>query len=208
MSSTSARRRTASGNCIQPFGFAGGIYDQHTKLTRFGARDYDSRTGRWTAKDPIDFLAGDTNLYGYVLGDAVNGFDPAGLSEERAAAAAEAFMNDPHTPQWMKDCASKIAMGIVGAVALEFVGAELLASRVAASINPKIYEQLAKQLAKDGPGSIKRALKSAEKTLAAHQQKLAEIVKNGGYPSQVQSTIERVQTQINTLQKFMKDNGL
>ena len=34
---------------FQPFGFAGGIYDQHTKLTRFGARDYDAQTGRWAA---------------------------------------------------------------------------------------------------------------------------------------------------------------
>lgn len=57
---------------FQPFGFAGGIYDNHTKLVRFGARDYDSETGRWTAKDPIGFKGGDTNLYGYVLQDPVN----------------------------------------------------------------------------------------------------------------------------------------
>jgi RHS repeat-associated protein len=38
---------------FQPFGFAGGIYDQHTGLVRFGARDYDPKIGRWTAKDPI-----------------------------------------------------------------------------------------------------------------------------------------------------------
>jgi len=64
---------------FQPFGFAGGIYDQHTKLTRFGARDYDAVTGRWTAKDPIRFSGGDTNLYGYVLNDPVNFIDPEGL---------------------------------------------------------------------------------------------------------------------------------
>ena len=28
---------------FQPFGFAGGLYDQHTGLTRFGARDYDAQ---------------------------------------------------------------------------------------------------------------------------------------------------------------------
>lgn len=51
---------------FQPFGFAGGLYDQHIKLTRFGARDYDAEVGRWTSKDLILFDGGDTNLYGYI----------------------------------------------------------------------------------------------------------------------------------------------
>jgi RHS repeat-associated protein len=63
----------------QPFGFAGGLYDPDTELTRFGARDYDAETGRWTAKDPILFAGGDANLYGYVLQDPVNWIDPEGL---------------------------------------------------------------------------------------------------------------------------------
>jgi len=63
---------------FQPFGFAGGIYDQSTKLTRFGARDYDAATGRWTAKDPIRFEGKDSNLYGYVGNDPINFVDPTG----------------------------------------------------------------------------------------------------------------------------------
>ena len=43
---------------FQPFGFAGGLYDSATGFTRFGARDYDAETGRWTAKDPILFAGG------------------------------------------------------------------------------------------------------------------------------------------------------
>ncbi|MDR2790149.1 MAG: RHS repeat-associated core domain-containing protein, partial [Campylobacteraceae bacterium] len=62
-----------------PIGFAGGLYDKDTKLTKFGYREYDSNTGRWTTKDPIDFQGGDSNLYGYVLGDPVNFVDPEGL---------------------------------------------------------------------------------------------------------------------------------
>jgi RHS repeat-associated protein len=41
-----------------PFGFAGGLYDKDTGLVRFGYRDYDPDTGRWTAKDPIGFAGG------------------------------------------------------------------------------------------------------------------------------------------------------
>ena len=74
---------------FQPFGFAGGIYDQHTGLVRFGARDYDPETGRWTTKDPIRFAGGDTNLYGYVINDPVNLFD---LSGEGLVSAGACFV--------------------------------------------------------------------------------------------------------------------
>ena len=67
---------------FQPFGFAGGLYDRDTKLVRFGARDYDAETGRWTAKDPILFEGGDLNLYEYVRGDPVNFLDPTGKEWE------------------------------------------------------------------------------------------------------------------------------
>ncbi|MBT3022617.1 MAG: hypothetical protein KUF77_01450 [Candidatus Thiodiazotropha sp. (ex Lucina aurantia)] len=63
---------------FQPFGFAGGIYDQHTGIIRFGTRDYDPTTGRWTSKDPIRFEGNDLNLYSYVLADPINNLDPYG----------------------------------------------------------------------------------------------------------------------------------
>jgi RHS repeat-associated protein len=66
---------------FQPFGYAGGIYDQDTKLVHFGARDYDPSTGRWLSKDPIGFGGGDTNLFGYVASDPINDIDPSGLSD-------------------------------------------------------------------------------------------------------------------------------
>ena len=68
---------------FQPFGFAGGLYDPDTGLTRFGYRDYDAAVGRWTAKDPVLFGGGDTNLYAYNRNDPVNQFDPMGLEYNR-----------------------------------------------------------------------------------------------------------------------------
>jgi RHS repeat-associated protein len=67
-----------TGTGFQPFGFAGGLYDSATKLVRFGARDYDPSTGRWTNKDPIGFAGQQGNVYLYVGGDPVNGRDPRG----------------------------------------------------------------------------------------------------------------------------------
>jgi RHS repeat-associated protein len=70
---------TAPG--FQPFGFAGGLFDQDTRLVRFGARDYDSVTGRWVTKDPILFAGGDTNLYAYASNDPINHHDSNGLDD-------------------------------------------------------------------------------------------------------------------------------
>ncbi len=91
---------------FQPFGFAGGLVDAQTGLVRFGIRDYEPRTGRWTAKDPLLFGDGQTNLYSYVGGDPVNFLDPTGRSFWSA----------------VKSFAVGVVTGVVGAVV---VGATL-----------------------------------------------------------------------------------
>ena len=65
---------------FQPFGFAGGLRDPFTGLTRFVAREYDAEAGRFTGKDPLLFGGGDTNLYAYCGNDPVNSADPYGLA--------------------------------------------------------------------------------------------------------------------------------
>ena len=82
------------------------MYDADTKLTRFGARDYDAETGRWTAKDPSRFSGGDTTLYGYVLNDPVNLIDPEGLDWLDASANFSAGFGDALTfggTQWIRE---------------------------------------------------------------------------------------------------------
>ena len=72
-------RVTANTNPgFQPFGYAGGLLDDITGLVRFGARDYDVRTGRFAVQDPIG-LKGGTNKYAYADGDPINFSDPRGL---------------------------------------------------------------------------------------------------------------------------------
>jgi RHS repeat-associated protein len=63
----------------QPFGFAGGLRDVDTGLTRLGARDYDPLSGRWTGKEPLGF-EGSNNFFQYANGDPINFYDPSGLA--------------------------------------------------------------------------------------------------------------------------------
>ncbi len=69
----------AAGFDRVPFGFAGGQYDENTKLVRFGAREYDSTTGRWLSKDEARF-GGGWNFYEYAAGDPTNRIDPTGMA--------------------------------------------------------------------------------------------------------------------------------
>ena len=62
-----------------PIGFAGGLYDADTGLTRFVWRDYDADTGRFTALDPLGAKGGDTDWYGYCVDDPMNRVDAWGL---------------------------------------------------------------------------------------------------------------------------------
>jgi len=69
-----------------PIGFAGGLFDADTGLTRFPWRDYDADTGRFTALDPMGAKGGDKDWYGYCVADPVNRVDVWGLEDEDAGA--------------------------------------------------------------------------------------------------------------------------
>ena len=68
---------------FQPFGFAGGLYDKDTKLVRFGTRDYDAVSGRWTRKDSAQRASELPNRYAYVANDPINLVDYNGFWGER-----------------------------------------------------------------------------------------------------------------------------
>jgi len=71
--------RGLQGPVRLPLGFAGGLLDADTGLTRFVWRDYDADTGRFTALDPMGAKGGDPDWYGYCVDDPVNRADAWGL---------------------------------------------------------------------------------------------------------------------------------
>ncbi len=104
---------------FQPFGYAGGIYDHDTGLVRFGARDYDAETGRWTAKDPIRFDGGTSNLYAYVGGNPLSYVDPTGeVAWVAAGAGIGAFVNVAATVAYNAASGQSTSWQQVGAAAV------------------------------------------------------------------------------------------
>jgi RHS repeat-associated protein len=86
-----------------PIGFAGGLYDPdlgQCGYVRFGLRDYDPFTGRFTAKDPLGYAAGDPDLYGYCLDEPVNAVDPTGLESVSWGGAGRSLRDGPKSGNW------------------------------------------------------------------------------------------------------------
>jgi RHS repeat-associated protein len=136
---------------FQPFGFAGGLYDQQTGLVRFGARDYDPQTGRWTAKDPIRFGGADSNLYGYAFSDPVNYIDSNGMECHQ---------------DWWED-AIDVASAVLTAVDL------ILAGPSGEGILPAIALQALKKKGKDQVKALtkKEVRKLEKKNIDVHELK-------------------------------------
>ncbi len=98
--------RGLQGPVRLPLGFAGGLYDADTGLTRFPWRDYDADTGRFTALDPLGKKGGDRDWYGYCVDDPVNRVDVWGLESNSTDEDAD--------DEGREDPAKEAGMHIVG----------------------------------------------------------------------------------------------
>lgn len=68
----------------------------------------------------------------------------------------------------------------------------------------KFSEQLSRNLAKNGPSSIRKSYKSLKKNLVEHKNKLGDVK----YKSSIEREIRTFKKQIETVQKFAKQNNI
>ncbi|MBE0367049.1 hypothetical protein PAUR_a0346 [Pseudoalteromonas aurantia 208] len=175
---------------FQPFGFAGGLYDHDTQLVRFGARDYDAATARWTAKDPVGFAGGDTNLYAYVGSDPVNFIDPTGHVAWLVLPAVKSLYGYAEDVAWQMlvegksfgcvDQQSALASGLMNALPagmvakyLGKVGKKGLREADNIANGPKLWKQLTNDSARssfNSSGSLTEgAIKNSSKIIDSSQ---------------------------------------
>ncbi|MBX9583464.1 MAG: RHS repeat-associated core domain-containing protein, partial [Gemmataceae bacterium] len=72
--------RTGGTAYANPIGFQGLRQDGPSGLLEADRRWYSPTLGRWTALDPIVYLAGDGNLYRFVGNEPTGATDPSGLA--------------------------------------------------------------------------------------------------------------------------------
>ncbi len=110
---------------VIPISFAGGQHDRDTNLVRFGYRDYFPEIGRWTAKDPILFAGGDTDLYGYVMNDPVNLVDLWGLYWEYSQTTGQltyVYINNPMLPDYVQNAIPSMRIPIATGYSGQMLG--------------------------------------------------------------------------------------
>jgi RHS repeat-associated protein len=140
---------------FQPFGYAGGMYDEQTELVRFGLRDYDAATGRWTARDPLGFGGGDSNLYLYVGNDPARLVDPTGAFSPTIAtgllgatfAAIQAYRSGSDARTIAIAAAGGFLSGLIPGFGFSRVVGNLLAQQLLRGASAGFLGNLAGQLA-------------------------------------------------------------
>ena len=155
-------------------GFAGGIPDPETGLVRFGVRDYDPTSGRWTSRDPMLFYGG-LNLFVYGANDPINHRDPAGklvVVSTIVIAGLAITAIDAGLTYYQTKSVSKTAWSAATGTALTFTGAgaSVTAGKVVGKVAKATWRYLAvpvagtvidvgKQISDCGLGSVMDDLK-------------------------------------------------
>ncbi|MBE2252773.1 MAG: RHS repeat-associated core domain-containing protein [Myxococcus sp.] len=159
---------------FQPFGFAGGLYDADTRLSRFGARDYDAATGRWMSKDPI-FFAGDSNRFAYALSLPTHLIDRTGNAPDGIGSYWDTHAANVHTNTRAQNITLGVVMAGAAAVslfALEglpwiYTGVEADTAWASLSLREKLlYEIGQKTLSKSAFESVSKLAASSPCELA------------------------------------------
>ena len=176
--------------------------DAEANLVYLRARHYDPTTGSFISKDPVEgalTIPQSQNGYSYVHHDPINLSDPSGKILPIVAAA----LVWGYRAYVACDAASSVASGDYAGAAMALVtgpvgkGAKVVKGVV--RYTPNQIARFERQLVEDGAESLVKSRSSLQKQVIAHEQKIAEAKRSGGYTSSMERELQNFNQQINAI---------
>ena len=161
---------------FQPFGYAGGLYDRDLKLVRFGARDYDPETGRWTTKDGAG-LGGGLNLYRYAFDEPMGLIDSSGQRPD-GPPLPWGDTNFRTGAAWGGILGALLDIGVIGGIELVGAFGEQAAASAIEGAGEEGLEAGEEAIEKELTSSEARSVRSLEQRMAEHIEKLEQYKQN------------------------------
>jgi RHS repeat-associated protein len=195
---------TGSSNST-PFQFTARENDW-TGLYYYRARYYHPTFQRFISEDPIEFFGGDFNLYAYVWNSPLDLIDPSGLAITMPWPRG-CQPNPPANPG-SKSSPERDSWGNPFLDFLRDIYCDpnnlIPMPAIVTGPTPGMIRAFEKQLARDGLKSLEKSLRSFEKNLAEHLQKIAEATPRGGPTSSLETEVRNFQAQIEAIRQVLR----
>jgi len=179
---------TVNGPSTNPFQYTGRENDGRG-LYYYRARHYSPTYKRFMGEDPLEFGGRDVNLYSYVFNNPINLVDPTGkaiIAPMPKHCLPESGRKDSRLKGFFRDIACDPANIIPGVGMVRGPTQGMIRN----------FEQ---QLAKHGKKSLEKALRSLEKRLGEHLEKLSNL----DYRGVVEREIRNFEAQIEAIKQVL-----
>lgn len=191
-----------------------------TGLYYYRARYYSPRWQRFISEDPIEFASGDANLYAYVWNQPTSWADPLGLVAflPPPGCLPPGRKDPPQIDFWCTQLPPPIPLGMPpgvgprgpwgrgpgapGAGPRGPAGPPRGAPPTGPATDPTL-QHFERQLARDGTKSLEKSLRSLEKRLVEHLEKLERYTREGGHTSKTRTEVQAFQRQIAAIKSLL-----
>lgn len=179
-------------------------------LYYYRARYYHPIWQRFLSEDPVEFQGSDTNLYTYVTNNPMTSVDPSGAIQVALPQGLVDFCRSEGA--WalsgrkngeLLARLAELGLGVLRETGCDPATAVLMTGVVTGPTKGMI-KQLTKQMTEQGRKSVERSLRTFERRLMEHAEKLRQIEAAGGPPGSVEREIRNFKALIEAAKSVLE----